>query len=235
MWSDTVTTYERPSQSTGDIVHASVKAALSLVPVVGGPAAELFALVMAAPLARRRDEWVESIASGLRELEQRVEGFHPESLAENESFITSAVRATQAAMRTHEDEKLRALRNATLNAALANAPETSIQEMYVRFVDELTTWHIRVLKILDDPAVWAQMHGVPLPNLSIGAPATVLESLVSELRNRRDFYDLLVRDLHARSLLTTDSLHGTMTGSGAIARRSTDFGRSFLQFISEPR
>ena len=39
-----------PQRTTGDYAHTTAKAALSALPVVGGPAAELFALVIAPPL-----------------------------------------------------------------------------------------------------------------------------------------------------------------------------------------
>ena len=46
------------------------KAALSAVPVVGGPASELLDLVIRPRIEERRTEWLNSIAEGLAKLEE---------------------------------------------------------------------------------------------------------------------------------------------------------------------
>jgi hypothetical protein len=57
--------YAVPVQSKGDVAHAVVKTVLSAVPYAGGPAAELFALVIAPSLEKRRARWMEEVAEGL--------------------------------------------------------------------------------------------------------------------------------------------------------------------------
>lgn len=56
--------FQPPKKSAGDIAHTSAKAALSALPYVGGPAVELFQLVLQPPLEKRRAEWMERIAEG---------------------------------------------------------------------------------------------------------------------------------------------------------------------------
>ena len=97
---------EKPRKTAGDVLHALVKAGVSGIPIVGAPAAEIFALVVAPPLERRRDKWIESIGSGLKELAEKVEGFKLEELSQNETFITTVIHASQAAIRNHQKEKL---------------------------------------------------------------------------------------------------------------------------------
>jgi len=58
-----------PKQSKGDVVHTLAKAGLSAIPVMGGPAAELFQCVIQPPLAkaaRRMDgsSWGEVAGAG---------------------------------------------------------------------------------------------------------------------------------------------------------------------------
>jgi hypothetical protein len=45
-------------RTTGDWIHAIAKAAMSAVPVVGSPAAELFGFLVVAPASKRKDEWI---------------------------------------------------------------------------------------------------------------------------------------------------------------------------------
>jgi len=85
---------------------------------VGGSVGEVFGLVIAAPLAKRRDDWLESLAIRLRELEARVAGFSTEAVAENPQFVSIVMQASAVAIRTHSEPKLEALRNAVVNTAV---------------------------------------------------------------------------------------------------------------------
>jgi hypothetical protein len=225
---------KKPKKSAGDVIHALTKATISKIPIAGAHAAEIFALIVTPPLERRRDEWIESIGEGLKELAQKVEGFKLEDLAENEAFITTVTHATQAAIRNHQKEKLEALRNAVLNAALPNPLEQDMQLMFLIYVDTLTTWHLTILKFLDDPKEWGTKHGITYPDWSIGGISAALEHAFPELRGKQATYDVFIRDLHSRGLTTTDSVHTAISGAGILASRTTDMGKQFLTFISSP-
>lgn len=220
-----------PSQGAEDIAQVVAKAAVSAIPFAGGPAAELFALIFRPSLERRRDEWITAIASAVEELQERVEGITPESLAQDESFITVALHASQIALRNHQTEKLAALRNAVQNSALSSAPEDDLKLMFVDLVDTLTPWHLRILKLVSDPPAWFAERGIPWPALMMGGFSSVLEAAFPELRGRRDFYTLLGRDLYTRGLTGIDGFSGLVSGPGLRERRTTAFGAQFLGFI----
>jgi len=224
----------KPKTSAGDVAHIVAKAGLSMIPVYGGAATEIFSAIIVPPLSKRRDKWFESIANGLKALEEKVNGFRIEELSQNEMFITTAMHASQAAIRNHQKEKLDALRNAVLNAALPNAPEEDIQLMFLNFVDTFTTWHLRILKFLDDPQDWGQKNKITYPSWTMGSPSSALEHAFSELKGRRDFYDQIAKDLFIRGLISTESLHTTMTSQGMLASRTTSMGKQFLKFITSP-
>ena len=225
---------EKPKKSAGDVFHAIAKAGISAIPYAGAPAAELLALVVAPPLERRRDEWIESIGNGLIELAQKVEGFKFEDLSKNEAFITTVTHASQAAIRNHQKEKLEALRNAVLNAALPGAPEEDLQLMFLNFVDSFTPWHLVILKFFDNPTEWGIKHEITYPDWNMGSASAGLEHAFPDLRGKPETYDLFIKDLHSRGLFSTDSLHVTVTGNGILASRTTAMGKQFLTFISSP-
>lgn len=114
-------------------------------------AVELFSQTFAPPLEKRRDKWLMSLFEKLQELEQKVDGFSIESLAENEQFITTLIQATQIAIQNHQEEKLTALRNAILNAALPNPIQEDLQVIFLNWINRLSNYHIKVLIFLDDP------------------------------------------------------------------------------------
>lgn len=125
-----------------DVAHTAAKALITAIPVIGGAAAEFFSAIVVPPLSRRRDKWIEDIVEGLQTLEKQVDGFKIEELSHNEMFITTVMNASQTAIRNHQEEKLEALRNAVLNAALPNPPDDDLQLMFLNFVDTFTPWHL---------------------------------------------------------------------------------------------
>jgi len=225
---------EKPKITKGDVGHALAKGVIGAIPIGGALASEIFNLVIAPPLTKRRDEWMESIAEGLKKLEEKVKGFKIENLSRNDSFITTVMHATQAAIRNHQKEKLEALRNAVLNAALPEAPEEDLQMIFLNYVDSLTPWHIRILTFFDNPKAWMEKNNKKWPDIQFGGLSDILTQAFQELRGMRDFYDQLFRDLYSRGLVNTESLHGTMTGSGLSASRTTDMAKSFIKFITSP-
>jgi hypothetical protein len=60
---------EPPTSSAGDKAHALAKAGIGSIPLVGAAATELFQMVIAPPLERRRQAWMEAVVEGLRRLE----------------------------------------------------------------------------------------------------------------------------------------------------------------------
>lgn len=212
-----------PERSIGDAAHALAKAGLSTIPIVGGPAVELFQYVVQPPLEKRREAWMADVGEKLRELEEQ--GLRLEDLQENEQFISAVMYASQAALRTHQADKLAALRNAVLNIAKGKAPEEAVQHLFFGFVDSLTELHLRILWCFQSPS--------PPPGMSRGGLGNVLEFNLPDLRGRRELYDQFWKDLYSRGLVNTDSLHVTMSESGLAQKRTTGLGDEFLKFISE--
>lgn len=223
--------FKKPEVSKGDIVHTSVKAVLSAIPLIGGPATELFSAIVAPPIAKRQVEWIESIVRGLEELHNKVDSFDIDSLSTDESFITTVTYATVIALRNHKELKREALRNAVLNSARGNAPNDDLQLMFLNFIDAFTTWHLRILMFYDNPKAWGEKHGITYPNWSFGGLDSVLEHTFPELKGKREFYDQIAKDLHSRGLLNTDQLHVGASRSGMFRSLTTWMGKLFLSFI----
>jgi hypothetical protein len=217
--------YAVPTRSAGDVTHALAKAGVSAVPLIGGSAAELFALVIQPPLERRRAGWMERVGEGLKELEER--GLDIESLKDNEEFVSAVMQASQIAMRTHQEEKLHALRNAVLNVASGQAPEEALQQMFLNFIDVFTEWHVRLLTLFRDPPTQSGMLAGGLDH--------VIENTHPELQGRREFYDSVWRDLYLRGLVNTETLHVTMSAGGLAQKRTSRHGDMFLAFIAKPK
>jgi hypothetical protein len=134
-----------PQPTFEDVTYAGRKGLASIIPFVGGAASELLGL-LSSPLAQRRDDWFEDLARRLLDLEGNVEGFHFEDLSQNEQFVSATLQAMQAALRTHQEEKLKALRNAVLHVASGDAPNEHHQTVFLSLIDRFTPVHIDLLR-----------------------------------------------------------------------------------------
>ena len=217
-----------PVDSLGDRVHAVMRSGLGAIPIAGQAAIELFGALVAPPLAKRRDEWMRDVGEMLAKLSEKKH-VNLEDLQQNDAFLDLLMDASQAAIRNANQEKRKALQNAIRNAALGQGPEEALQHMFIRWVDELTDRHLRILHLFRDPEAWATINGRHLPTL--GALSDVLTDAFPELKRKREFYDQVWRDLYTRGLVNTDQPHTTMSSAGLSASRLTDTGTQFLQFI----
>lgn len=216
---------ETPKQSKGDVAHTLAKADLSAIPVVGGPAVELFQYLIQPPLEKRRGEWMVQVGEKLQELEAK--GLKLDELQKKEEFVSAVMHASQIALRTHQTAKLDALRNAIVNVAKGQAPDATLQNVFLNLVDSFTELHLRILKVFQAPS--------PPPGMSMGGLSSVLEHNISGLRGHRELYDQLWKDLYSRGLVNADGLHVAMSGSGLGQKRTTGIGDAFISFIEEQK
>lgn len=212
---------------TGDVVHALTKGVLSGAPVVGGLVSEIFALAFSPPLEKRREEWLLSLEKRLRSLELKLE-----MLAESEIFVSMIQHATQIALRTHQADKLEALRNAVVNTAQGSSLEDDLRSIFLNLIDSMTPWHIRLLKFWKDPQAYADTSGIRYAHKIMTSGEELLLMTFPELNGKADLYKLVMRDLYRWGLVQSDNLHMMSTMSGVLAKGGTPLGNKFLEFIS---
>ncbi len=193
--------------SLQDYAHTGVKAGLSTAPIVGGPLAEFFSVVIAPPLEKRRDAWLIEIYRRLKILEGSVEGFDIEKLATNEIFISTFFQATNVAMRTHQKEKLDALSNAVTNTALAPTIDENYQLIFLNLIDRYTPWHLILLQFLADPQGYGKTHGIQYPQWYSGGLGSVIEFAFSNLKDKQSLYDQIVKDMISDDLLQDGGIY----------------------------
>jgi hypothetical protein len=223
-----------PEPSGKDIAHTAVRAVVSSVPLVGGPAVELFNLVVTPPIEKRRQEWMRAIGEGLQQLEEKQKTV-VEDLKANDVFIDTVLQASQAVVRTSQNDKKEALRNAVLNAALPHPPSESRQHMFISWVETYTVWHLRLLKLFSDPIKWYEERRRQPPQYVIaGSLGQMLCDAYPDLRSERDFYEKVAMDLYHDGLFRSEHLHVNMSGQGVYEKRATPLAEEFLQFIADP-
>jgi hypothetical protein len=226
---------EKPKQSTGDIVHRAIKGALEGIPFGGGLAAEFYELIWKPPYTKRIREWIEAIAQDVKKLQAQNKDINFEELNNNDIFNTTLFHATQSAIRNHQKEKLDALRSAVMNSALPNAPEEDLQLMFLHWIDELTTWHLKILKFFDSPEIFVNKNKVAIPDWGEASPLHVFYQVYPKMRDQEQIFNLMLQDLDLKELINEAGIHNTMEKMAYLrVSHTTDLGKKFLQFIASP-
>jgi hypothetical protein len=215
-----------------DVGYSAVKAALGSIPILGSAASELFGLIVSPPLDKRRQQWMNEVADKLKELETNKK-LDFEALGQNEQFIDTVIHATNLAIKTSEEEKIAALKNAVINTALDEAPEKSKSMVFLNLIDRFTVWHIKILVLFNNPKLWFEKAGRQPPNFYVGSLSAVLIEAFPSMKGQTDFTKVIWDDLHASGFHRSGDLLTGMTGDGTLAQRTTELGREFLSFISE--
>ena len=137
--------------------------------------------------------------------------------------------------RTHDEEKLAALRNAALNVLVGDAVEDLYLPLLLRLVDELTPPHVRLLSYVADPASWYDDRGIERVHYETAAPIELMRKALPDLASDEDLFMLLCRDLDNRGLARTDStISNSVSENSVYASRATPLGLTFVAFIAPP-
>lgn len=216
-------------ESTGDKIHRVVRSVMGLMPA-GGTAVEIFNSLITPPLEGRKKKWMIDVTESLQKLEEKEVNLY--DIFKNEEFFSTLIEASAAAIKTHEKEKLSALKSAVINSAKGEAPEFSKREIFLRYISEFTVWHIKILTFFKGPSEWLDKNSSPIPKLVAGSRSHVLLRAYPELKDEKAFYDQVWKDLFSRGLVSTNSLGGMMTGSGLMQKCTSEAGEEFIKFIT---
>jgi hypothetical protein len=217
----------------GDYAYSISKGLLSAIPIAGSLASELLGLLIASPLEKRRQKWMTEVGERLKALEEEGK-IDLSTLGENEQFIDAVLVATSYALKSSEEEKVRAFQNAILNKALGQSIDKTKSQIFLNLLDSFTVWHIKILHFIDNPAGWFEHAGQTPPKLMMGSLARVLVDAFPDLSGQQELMDVIWRDLHNNGFHNSSTLRTTMSGDGLLEDRTTLLGKEFLNFISSP-
>jgi hypothetical protein len=210
-----------------------VAASASLIPGASYAIGQIVERFVAAPLQKRRDQWFTKVGEGLRDLQDRLEGFDASKLDENDDFISAVAEATTAAVRTAKQEKIEALRNGVLNIAAGMQIEDILRGAFFGYIERFSPAHARVLKLLADPSSSQEMK-LKASQMMAGAQMSVLEAALPASVISPGALSRVLSDLHREGLADTSGMMAMGTPGVFLAKRSTGVGDAFLQFIADP-
>lgn len=185
---------------------------------------ELIQTVLSPSLLNRGEQWTEDIGNDIAELLNRTD-LTLEQLQTNDPFISALLNASQLALKTGQIEKRESLRNAVINSTFEDAPDESLQQVFLHLIDQLTVWHLRILKLFSNPEKVANQCEKLLPQQRlVSSPSDVFTAIYPEIEKQGSIFwnDLFYRQL--------------VDWSGQCSpkeRKTTELGEQFLNFITK--
>ena len=228
---------EPPQTSGGDHAIAIARLVVSAIPYAGGPSAEVLGMVDG-PYERRLKRFLADVAGRINALEQAAPD-RVAALANDETFVSVFLAASQSALRASTDAKRRLLGSAVEHSAAGSGIGGEMQQVFIRYVDELTTSHVALLQFIaaNDEAFgrmksYAAMYKCALGGALVGCTEEEFDLMCTDLVGRRllQISGAVERFPHvaeAEYIATEGYQEGVLV-------RVTDIGRAFLEFVNEP-
>lgn len=231
----------------GDLTEAAIRATaqhlLGLLLPWGSVFAAMFGRLSPPAFERRVGTALAGAQHAIRELQRR--GVDVETLKNDPVFCDFVMDAIAAAMRTHREEKRKALRNAITNAALPSHPGETKARVFLRLIDELDVHHLLLLELMANPTAFLAKRGRPMPgpasdhyvemdhNTLYMSPRSLTAIVHSELRDElpEDLQEIVLQDLVRRGLTSVQRFGELCLPGRSLA---SGLGQEFVRFIADP-
>lgn len=222
-----------PPNPKHETVAAITKGVVSAIPLVGGVLSEVGNLFLN-PLERRKQQWMQHVGEALGEINQRF-GRVVSDLEKDERFISILYRTTESALKTHQEEKLTALRAALVSSVELSTTPDDTAFQFLRYIDELTPTHINLLALFSLTAKEGNQYGSL--EQAYAAASTRTNNQVD-----RAIFRAFLQDLDSRFLVqigdakdfqeyASNTQYLTFESSKGRPLEITAFGLSFLKFV----
>lgn len=215
-----------------DHVLAVLKAAVSAIPVAGGPIASLLSDYLPNEIEKRKTKLLIQLDDDLK----RLKGRFQEVTLKKEEFVTTFFKSFKKAMETHQKEIIDGYRAIILNSLIDSNPNQDEITMFIGITERLTPLHVKLLKILDNPEGIVSQNPeakAHFDSLSLGGLSTLFSVLLSDYP--MEIIDIAFKDLYNLGLHDTPQLRVTMTKHGILQRRISKLGNRYLRYITLPK
>lgn len=224
---------EIPKESTLDKLYSITKGAFGGIPFAGGVASETFGLILSQPITKRRELWMQAVVNKFQSLEGKIDGFWIENLKNDEEFISFLLESSQIAFKTHQEQKLDALKNSVGNYYVVQISFDK-KISFLRVIDNLTPTHFDILLFIshNETLIVEKTKGFKALN----------KLYISENQDKIDrfYFRKCVRDLESESLIRISGDFQDFIGGGSFATDESapsiallDYGKEFINYIVE--
>lgn len=172
-------------------------------------------------LQRRYDSWQEMVGERLATLEDAV--FN--SLGDNETFVTTFVKTTELVAQSNQ-KKMELLANAVKCVANNDVEEDYII-VFLKYIEGYSLSHLRLIRYFNKPNdyyIKGKYYEMP-------SPMTLYKDTYSTSPKDEGLLRVIVRDLQNDGLLDAENLYNGTIPNYALAPRTTEMGRRFIDFF----
>lgn len=210
-----------------------ILAAISAIPVAGGPLSTL----LAEYLPNWKQERVLKFIADLKLEMQMVQDKINEEYVRSEDFALLFEETFLQVLRTNSDLKLNAYKAILVNACTNTSIKEMEKEYFLNLVNSLQEIHILILSLFWNKEKFGEVYNSSSPaNMHMGGIMEVVKSYMAPLNIDEGLIRSAIRDLDNMGILAGvyQSLGTTMTASGALnlSGRISPFGRKFIGFIT---
>lgn len=203
-----------------DVVKGAFEAALEQVPVVSFFVSAV-GKVKDGVLQRKYDSWQEMVGGRLAILEEAVF----DTLGENETFATTLLKTTELATKSNA-KKMELLANAVKYTAHSEINEDYII-MFLKHIEGYSLLHLKLIQYFNNPRdYYAEKKLYEMPS-----PMTLYKDTYSTSPKDEGLLRVIVRDLQNDGLLDAENLYNGTILNYALAQRTTEMGRRFIDFF----
>jgi hypothetical protein len=185
--------------------------------------------VFSTPIDKRKEAWLKELANIVNELCQEIDGLTLDRISENQEFISASLEASNIAVRTHHQEKLKALKAAVKNTVLRADLDESKKMIFIRIIGQMTPLHFQVLNFLSFPEKYINAFNSQNDNTLThwGDLRNVWDARFKEIRSDNPIIEIAIQDLYSYGLIYINVFHKANLSSVA-----TKFGREFIEFAA---
>jgi len=216
--------------TTPDKVFSVTKSLANLLPVTG-MLATLVDEFIPSEVNTRRDSLLLKLEKDFEELPERVE----EALKEP-FFISIFMQAFRSSMATEKEEKVDVYRAIILNTLIEQTPDKDEVEIMLKTTDSLTPLHIKLIKLFENPPKYLEENldaKERFGNVSMGGIGHLIRACFPNYS--QDLINVALRDINNSGIGNGLDNAATMTESGILACRITEFGKRYIKLITLPQ
>lgn len=219
-----------------NIVKTTTTTAISALPWVGGPLANLINEVLNNSWQERRETFEKEFKSKFEKLDSQFE----EKIRESENFASIFASVSREALCDVEGDKVHLYANAMINTIKKESFSNTKIHIFLNILSTLTVAHIDLLKRLST-TVYRKDYDHIQRKVTFRQP-TAKEKTIEEYFSdfdQKQIIQILLDNLYQNGLITSNSfLNGNniamaLGGNTQLEKKTTDLGDEFLDFISE--
>lgn len=217
--------------STGkEIIVATVKAAVSMVPVAGPFISEFISLAQDNVMNCRQEEWKNLVETKLSRLQNRLD-----ELSNDEFFVSVVQKTSSYAMQAYQSEKRALFANILYNAASVNIDQDK-QLLFINLLEQYTMLKIKLLDFLSvdryNENDYVKQSGM-VKSYTYPSEERFLDFLIKADRDfsDREYMLNLCRQLMRDGLIEEIDFGMPQRPNCTRKKRTTALGEDFLAYI----